>query len=447
MKRLPTVLALSILHFGILNSLNAQWISTQGPFNGQIYSLTSAAAKNTGDTVIYAGSSLGYTFTSKYRSQRWEEIDGGKVWTMIKKDSGFTYQPITQLATLPNPEGGICVFALNGKGILYRSMKSDINWERLTILPAHSRIVRSILVDSMKLYAATDSGLYFSEDYGDTWMGFENDLSAENLILVYGFPPASGGKRAFLASSATNIYLSLDRGQTWSSQGTNRDYYTSFTFGRNIKKVPTLYAVHYGSIVSSNDSAKTWTELAPFNPYSNYSPSCVYANDTILYAGSFFESVFFTLNGGSKWVLGSYPTDNRPIEIHALIIVGEDLYSGGSSSPTDIKSVWRRPLLSMLTGVAEEKKLTHPSGFRLEQNYPNPFNPSTTISFSLPERAHVSLTVFDVMGRTVATLAGEELSEGSYSRQWNASGSASGVYFYRLQAGAYMTTKRLVVLR
>jgi hypothetical protein len=85
--------------------------------------------------------------------------------------------------------------------------------------------------------------------------------------------------------------------------------------------------------------------------------------------------------------------------------------------------------------------------FALEQNYPNPFNPSTTISFSLPSKSFVTLKVFDIMGREVATLVNEELSAGNYLQKWNATKMSSGIYFYRLQAGSFTETKKLVLLR
>jgi hypothetical protein len=85
--------------------------------------------------------------------------------------------------------------------------------------------------------------------------------------------------------------------------------------------------------------------------------------------------------------------------------------------------------------------------FGLAQNYPNPFNPSTTISFTIPLRSRVTLKIFDVIGREVATLVSDELTAGNYQRQWNASGFPSGVYFYRLQAGTYTDTKRLILLK
>jgi hypothetical protein len=83
----------------------------------------------------------------------------------------------------------------------------------------------------------------------------------------------------------------------------------------------------------------------------------------------------------------------------------------------------------------------------LNQNYPNPFNPTTTISFSLPSKAFVSLRIFDALGREEAVLVSGELAAGTYARQWVAPGLPSGVYFYRLQAGSFSETKRLVLIR
>ena len=103
----------------------------------------------------------------------------------------------------------------------------------------------------------------------------------------------------------------------------------------------------------------------------------------------------------------------------------------------------------------EEASIGTPRTFSLLQNYPNPFNPSTTISFILPSKSFVSLKVFDMIGREVATLASGELSAGTYTRQWNASNMSSGIYFYRLvandihsgQHGKVIETKKLVLIR
>jgi hypothetical protein len=97
------------------------------------------------------------------------------------------------------------------------------------------------------------------------------------------------------------------------------------------------------------------------------------------------------------------------------------------------------------TGVDENAQV--PLTYSLEQNYPNPFNPSTTIRFSLPQREHVTLKVFDVLGREVATLVNGELNPGEHSVVFKAKGLASGMYFYRLQAGTYHDTKKLLLLK
>jgi len=97
------------------------------------------------------------------------------------------------------------------------------------------------------------------------------------------------------------------------------------------------------------------------------------------------------------------------------------------------------------TSVGPESDL--PLTFRLGQNYPNPFNPSTMISFSTPRSSRVNLTVFDILGRVVATIVDEELPPGSYSRQWDASGLTSGVYLYRLSTANSVQTRKLVLVR
>lgn len=88
-----------------------------------------------------------------------------------------------------------------------------------------------------------------------------------------------------------------------------------------------------------------------------------------------------------------------------------------------------------------------PTSYALDQNYPNPFNPSSTIGFSLPEAGMVRLTIFDALGREVTTLLSSTLPAGTYRRTWDASGYAGGVYLYRLQAGSFIQTRKLLLLK
>ncbi len=104
-------------------------------------------------------------------------------------------------------------------------------------------------------------------------------------------------------------------------------------------------------------------------------------------------------------------------------------------------------LTSPSSSVAPEKVKGIPSSFSLAQNYPNPFNPSTEISFGLPTHAHVTLTIYDLLGRQVARLVNEDRTPGTYSVGWDASGMSGGVYLYRLTAGMFSETKKMVVMR
>ena len=109
-----------------------------------------------------------------------------------------------------------------------------------------------------------------------------------------------------------------------------------------------------------------------------------------------------------------------------------------------------RLMQANLTGI--QKIGTEASSFHLSQNYPNPFNPSTKIKFSLPNPSkegamEVSLKIYDVLGRQVTTLVNEKLRSGTYEIEWNAGSFPSGVYFYKLEAGGFYQTKKLVLIK
>ncbi len=85
--------------------------------------------------------------------------------------------------------------------------------------------------------------------------------------------------------------------------------------------------------------------------------------------------------------------------------------------------------------------------YELSQNYPNPFNPVTTINYSISSNGNVQLKVYDILGREVATLVNETKVPGNYKVNFNASNLASGVYFYRLQTGSFVQTKKMVLMK
>ena len=121
----------------------------------------------------------------------------------------------------------------------------------------------------------------------------------------------------------------------------------------------------------------------------------------------------------------------------------------------DIKSITLKTL-----GVGIEQVSTVPQDFSLSQNFPNPFNPTTKIEFGLPHQSKVSLKIYDVIGREVATVLNEEKSAGRFVVEWNGKNNlnrqvASGVYFYKLeahqkdggQAGSFVQSKKMLMLK
>ena len=88
-----------------------------------------------------------------------------------------------------------------------------------------------------------------------------------------------------------------------------------------------------------------------------------------------------------------------------------------------------------------------PEKFSLMQNYPNPFNPETNIEFTIPQRTHVKLTIYDNLGREVYALVNDELPAGKYRTDFNAFSLSSGIYYYKLVTGNFTDTKKMILVK
>jgi hypothetical protein len=120
----------------------------------------------------------------------------------------------------------------------------------------------------------------------------------------------------------------------------------------------------------------------------------------------------------------------------------------------NVPFIMKQEVLNIVTTGVEDDELSAKE-FSLEQNYPNPFNPSTIIRYTIPnviasetkQSQFVSLKVYDVLGNEVATLIDEYKSAGNYEVEFSADELTSGIYFYKLQAGSYTETKKLVLMK
>ena len=118
-----------------------------------------------------------------------------------------------------------------------------------------------------------------------------------------------------------------------------------------------------------------------------------------------------------------------------------DIVSAASSG----KLIWWEN--QTLVNVIYDNSESIPDEFLLEQNYPNPFNPSTTINYSIAHNGIVSLKVYDVLGNEIVTLVNEEKQAGNYVVEFGANGLTSAIYFYKLQSGDFIGTKKMLLLK
>ena len=197
-----------------------------------------------------------------------------------------------------------------------------------------------------------------------------------------------------------------------------------------------------GGVFLSTDNGTSWTAVN--TGLTNRIVQSLAVSGTNLFAGTWGGGVFLSTDNGTNWTQTRLATT----EVRSLAVSGTNLFAGNYGG-----GVWRRPLSDMVTSV-DRLSADLPTHFSLNRNFPNPFNTTTVIRFSLPSRSFVSLKVFDGLGREVTLLVSEELPAGTYTRQWNATGLPSGVYFYRLEAqplsgqsGSFMETKKLQLIR
>jgi len=155
-------------------------------------------------------------------------------------------------------------------------------------------------------------------------------------------------------------------------------------------------------------------------------------------SGSKAKGVFWSTDDGDSWL-----QDNSGLPPHwvwSLVVSPAGFVFAG----TDSGGIFRT--IQPVTAV-ESQRPSLPTSFVLGQNYPNPFNPSTTIRYGLPSRSQVTLAVYNTLGQQVATLVEGEQESGYHEVQFDASGLASGVYMYRLQAGDFVQSLKLTLLR
>ncbi|HVN49285.1 MAG TPA: T9SS type A sorting domain-containing protein, partial [Bacteroidota bacterium] len=353
------------------------------------------------------------------------------------------------------------------------------------------------VMDNTTLFAGTYNGLYHTTNKGTSWTsaGFTG-------IPVYDL--AFKGK-TFIASTYQDIFLSTDDGSTWNSLNANSadtiagslvwvgpylyvatyidGIYRSTLFNASVQSpLPTiapgdsarisirLNAVPAGDILGKlliSSNAASSPDTLSITGYGRSYEVSVSSNNIVMNNTALKkDTIIMITNTGNQPInitmtstSSAFSASPAQFSIPVNGSIRDTIhYTYMASSNTSAKifisnGAFTLETINILangtTPVGVDKETAIPTAFMLSQNYPNPFNPSTIIHYDIPAGTHgtVSIKVYDVLGREVATLVNETKNVGSYTVTFNASKLTSGVYLYRMQAGSFIQTRKLVLLR
>jgi hypothetical protein len=409
----------------------------------------------------------GYLDWGIYRS-----TDNGKNW--VVSNTGLKEASINGLAATANSA------FVSTNSYIYENFTNNMNW-----IPAFTGKRIMTALDSV-VYMTSDRGICYSSDNGKSWVtplssnapeGFEYTALAVEGTNIY-----LGGAGSCGLCDQGGVYLSTDKGVSWNKKGLENISILA-TNGSNI------YAVidNVGLLVST-DTAKTWNTISllakngilPGINSIAFRGFEIFVGCIGISNGVFWGGVLHSTDGGNQWeYLDTGFPDNTQWWVTCLAVQGTNIFAGTTAgvyvlnndnktwtavntglptsdhvyclttNATDIYAglsgtVWKRPISDIVTFLPSAVKLTT---FLLYQNFPNPFNPSTTISYSVPKNSFVTIKVYDILGKEITTLVNGEKSAGNYSLQFNGNGLSSGIYFYRMQAGSFVQTKKLLLLK
>src|SRR4030095_10034326 len=424
--------------YGVYLSTNGAqtWHPAAGWINTSVVRSVISSGPN-----IFAGtanSQNNYGINGMYLS-----TNNGARWTLTMSSVNPYISVLSSAAS-----GPIIVAGTSGTGI-YRSTDSGQNWV-LSGLNYPNLAIQAVAISGSNIFVGTsrinnnqtEYGVYLSTNDGQNWS--QTSLNFKDVYSI-----AISGTNVF-AGVFPGIYRSTDNGLTWSlTLSVNRVIYSLAVSGS------TVYAgtsdIYQGSglgVFVSNDNGQTWSQSS----LNSGIVRSLLARGTNVFAGT-SNGVYLSTNSGLTWLQVNEGIGNRLV--YSLNLTADYAYVG-----TDGASVWKRPLSELIgiNPISEEV----PKEFMLFQNYPNPFNPVTKIKFALPpspqgEGLGGRGIIYDILVREVTTLVNENLKPGTYEVEWpacrscgagrDASNYPSGVYYYKLIAGDYSETKKMVVIK
>jgi photosystem II stability/assembly factor-like uncharacterized protein len=396
---------------------NDRWQTTtpqiKGVFSGFLWD---GCAKDT-NTVFACGSNktiIGST-------------DGGKVWNNYYSSDDNLY---LNGITIKDDE----IWAVGQQGMVVYSTDNGINWSEKYIDGNWLSDI-AFLSNGVGYIAGSYNGtgsIFTSLNNGDDWSLIESFPNISSIDKI----KFSRDKLGWAIGYPETILRSTTGGISW-------DVVVDTVFGVSNIAVfgDSVWVTHSNKVLRSIDAGNTWESFKVFDYNSIIFSGCDidFINSKIGYVSAYDSRVFKTIDGGETWEPENYP---KGLSNFAMDFVNEEV--GWVFGYPGIVLKRDPNFVSVDEPVYQGNDL---NTFSLIQNYPNPFNPNTTITYSIPIAGKVSLKIFDVLGNEIATLVNEEKTTGNYTVNFDASNLTSGVYFYRIQAGDYVETKKMIYLK
>ena len=327
---------------------------------------------------------------------------------------------------------GSKIFAGTGDGFYY-STNNGKNWNIINTNPPLG--VNCLVSSGSDIFAGTENGIYLSTDNGTNWAAVNNGLPDYPMVTSI----VAGGSNIFAELTYHGVYISSDNGVSWTSANNGLPAY----IGCLLAKGSNIFAGTENGIYLSTDNGTNWTEMN--NGFMNVMAvySLLLNGNNIFAGGTSFsgKGIYLSTDNGANWtaVNNGLPDGTG---IYSMDVINNTLI--GSTRNFGIFSC---PLSDMVPTDIKNNQSNLPSNFTLQQNYPNPFNPSTTITYSVPKSTLVNISVYNIVGDKVATLVNMWKDAGNYSLEFHKEKLASGIYFYRMKAGNFVETKKLILLK
>jgi hypothetical protein len=328
----------------------------------------------------------------------------------------------------------------------FRSTDYGESWAKILdfgntmLITPSGGIYMSPWVDSW-IVPVLEDGVYYSSDNGDNWIKKSNGLPSNSYRPIHRPPLAMGADGTlYIGTYEHGIYCTTNGGDEWlplaSVSEFNYGYIQNITVATDSAMFLAAYA--YG-VFKSIDKGVTWNRVPSVGGGYSYVRNIVYNPIT---EHIFISGLWRSTNLGASWHHLNNGLPDNGGDVFAVNPKTGMMFVGATGRDAGVY----RSIDQTVVSVKEPATVSDDGSIILFQNNPNPFNPLTIIKYQLADASQVSIKVYDIMGREVATLVNTYQEKGIYDYTFNATGLASGIYFYKLNAnGVQMINKMLLI--